>query len=139
MNMSSVQKLFLYGLICVMFVPFVASSLGLSEKSIYEVEIVALASWYIVSLVTPLILKDLDTVVILWYVTFVLVGVAIGSDIVYHITQITPNYWYPTAGRLGPRFYSFIRTWVLLVMPGCVLFLAMMFGRRLHWKSERAT
>jgi len=137
--MAMVQKLFLCGLICVMFVPFLASSLGLSERSIYEVEIVALASWYITSLATPLILKDLDTVVVLWYITFVLVGVAIGSDLVYHMTQITPNLWYPTPGRVGPRFYSFVKTWALLIMPGCALFLAMIFGRRLYWKSEKTT
>jgi len=139
MNILNIQKLSLYVLICVMFIPFVASSLGLGESLIYEVEIVALVSWYIASLVIPLILKELDTVLILWYIMFVVVGVAIGSDMVFHITQITPARWYDTLGNLRPPFYSFVETWVLLVAPGCVLFLIMVFGRRVYWKSEEAT
>jgi len=127
-----------------MFIPYAASSLKLDESLIYEVEIVAFVSWYIASLVTPLILKDWDTAFILWYVTFVLVAIAIGSDMIYHITlargrAITPADWYDTLGRLTPRFYSFLRTLVLLVMPGCVLFVIAVFGRRVYWKSEDTT
>ncbi len=136
MNVPSIQKLLLYVLICVMFIPYVASPLGLGESSIYEVEIVAFVSWYIASLVIPLILKELDTAFILWYITFVLVGVAMGSDMVYHITKITPALWYDSLGRLRSPFYSFVKTWVLLVMPGCVLFVIMVFGRKVYWKSE---
>jgi len=122
-----------------MFIPYAASSLRLDESLIYEVEIVAFVSWYIASLVTPLILKDWDTAFILWYVTFVLVAIAIGSDMIYHKEQITPADWYDTLGRLKPEFYSFLRTLVLLVMPGCVLFVIAVFGRRLYWKSEDTT
>lgn len=135
MNIPNIQKLFLCVLICVMFIPYVASSLGLGESLIYRVEIVALVSWYIASLVIPLILKELDSVFILWYITFVLVGVAMGSDVVYRITQITPARWYD----MPTSFYSFVKTWILLVMPGCVLFLIMVFGRRVYWKSEETT
>jgi len=139
MNISSILKLFLCVLICIMFIPYVASSLRLGERQIYEVEIVAFVSWYIASLVIPLSLKELDTVFVLWYITFVLVGVAIGSDMVYHITQITPALWHDTLGRLRPPFYSFVKTWVLLVLPGCMLFLIMVVGRRVYLKSENTT
>jgi len=144
MEILSVQKLLLYVLICVMFIPYVASSLGLGERLIYNAEIVAFVSWYIASLVFPLSLKELDTAFILWYITFVLVGVAIGSDMVYriHVTQgknVSPAYWYDGFGRLTPAFFSFIESWVFLVIPGCVLFLIMVFGRRVYWKSEEAT
>ncbi|NIR87278.1 hypothetical protein GWO13_06795 [Candidatus Bathyarchaeota archaeon] len=103
---------------------------------IYEVEIVALVAWYIASLVIPLSLKELDTVFILWYITFVLVGVAIGSDMVYHVARIKPADWYDNVGNLMPAFYSFLETWVLLMLPGCLLFLIMVFGRRVYWKPE---
>jgi len=139
MNIPNVQKLFLCVLICVMFIPYVASSLRLRESSIYEVEIIAFVSWYIASLLIPLILKELDTAFILWYITFVLVAVAIGSDMVYHTTQITPALWYDTLGRLRSPFYSFIKTWVLLVMPGCVLFLIAVFSRKVYYKSKETT
>jgi len=122
-----------------MFVPYVASSLRLSERSIYEVEIVAFVSWYTASLIFPVTLKELDTAFILWYITFILVGVAIGSDMVYHITTIKPADWYDTLGRLRPAFYSFVKTWFLLVLPGGVLFLIMVFGRRVYWKSKETT
>ncbi|UCH71010.1 MAG: hypothetical protein JSV29_03285, partial [Candidatus Bathyarchaeota archaeon] len=63
-----VQKLSLYVLVCITLVPYVASSLGLAENLIYNAEIVALASWYVASLLIPLTLKELDTAFVLWYV-----------------------------------------------------------------------
>jgi len=121
-----------------MFTPYVTSLLGLGAGSIYRVEIVALVSWYVASLAIPLIMEDLDTVFVLWYFTFILVGVATVSDIVYQITLISPADWYPS-GRLSPNFYEFVKTWVLLVLPGCVLFSAMLFGRKTYWKLKSVT
>lgn len=137
--LNMLQKLFLVVLICIMFIPYAASSLRLGESLIYEAEIVAFVSWYIASLITPLILKDWDTAFILWYVTFVLVAIAIGSDMIYRITQITPALWYDALGRLKPEFYSFAKTLVLLVLPGCVLFIIAVLGRRVYWKSKDTT
>ena len=137
--MLSIQELSVCVLFCVMFIPYVASPLGLSESLIYEMEIVALVSWYTASLVIPLILKELDTVFILWYITFLVVGVAIGSDIVFRITGIMPAMWYDVFGNLKPSFYSFLQTWVLLVIPACVLFGMMVFSRKVYWKSENTT
>lgn len=142
--LNMLQKLFLVVLICIMFIPYAASSLRLGESLIYEAEIVAFVSWYIASLITPLILKDWDTAFILWYVTFVLVAIAIGSDMIYRITlahgrAITPADWYDTLGRLTPRFYSFAKTLFLLVLPGCVLFIIAVLGRRVYWKSKDTT
>lgn len=137
MNILTIQKLFLLVLICVMFTPYVASFSGLRESSLYEAEIVALASWYIASLAIPLIMKDLDTIFVLWCPTFILVGVAVGSDMVYQITrnrQVWPAYWYNSSA-----FYLFMETWILLVMPGCVLFFVMLFSRRAYLKSKDIT
>lgn len=139
-----VQKLSLYVLVCIILVPYVASSLGLGESLIYNAEIIALASWYIASLIIPLTLKELDTAFVLWYVMFVLVGVAVGSDMVYriHVAQgmdFSPANWYSRLGGLTRVFYSFMESWLLLMMPGWVLFLVMVFGRRVYWKSEETT
>jgi hypothetical protein len=143
MRMLSIQKLSLYVLICLMLSPFVASALGSGESLIYEVEIIALISWYVASFTMPLILKELDTVFVLWYITFVLVGIAIGSDLVYRIRPdkqlVWPDKWYDMLGNLRSHFYWFLETWVILMAPGCVLFIIMLFGRRVYWKSEEAT
>ena len=143
MRMLSIQKLSLCVLICLMLSPFVASALGSGESLIYEVEIIALISWYVASFTMPLILKELDTVFVLWYITFVLVGVAIGSDLVYRIRPdkqlVWPDKWYDMLGNLRSHFYWFLETWVILMAPGCVLFIIMLFGRRVYWKSEEAT
>ena len=138
MNFPRIQKLLLFVLICVMFAPYVASFLELGGSSIYRVEIVTLVSWYVASLAIPLIMEDLDTVFVLWYFTFILVGVATVSDIVYQITLISPADWY-NVGRLSPKFYSYLNTWVLLVLPGCVLFAVMVFGRKTYWKPKDVT
>jgi len=115
-----------------MFAPYVASFLGLGGGSIYRVEIVALVSWYVASLAIPVIMEDFDTIFVLWYFTFILVGVATVSDMVYQITLISPADWYNQ-----PRtFESFINNWVLLVLPGCVLFSVMAFARRAYRKSK---
>jgi len=144
MSVLYVQKLSLYVLVCITLVPYVASSLGLAESLIYNAEIVALASWYVASLLVPLTFKELDTAFVLWYVMFVLVGVAVGSDMVYRIyaTQgmdFSPANWYSRLGGLTRVFYSFMERWLLLMMPGWILFLVMVFGRRVYWKSEETT
>ena len=135
MNFPRIQKLLLFVLVCVMFAPYVASFLGLDGGSIYRVEIVALVSWYVASLAIPLIMEDFDTIFVLWYFTFILVGVATVSDMVYQMTRISPANWYQS-GRLSPRFYSYVKTWGLLVLPGCVLFSVMAFARRAYRKSK---
>jgi hypothetical protein len=118
-----------------MFAPYVASLLRLSSASIYRAEIVALVTWYLASLAIPLIMKDFDSIFVLWYFTFILVGVAAASDMVYQITRISPARWY-SVGRMSPRFYSFIKTWILLILPGCVLFAVMALGRKTYWKPK---
>jgi len=135
MNFPRIQKLLLFVLVCIMFAPYVASFLGLSASSIYQAEIVALVSWYVASLAIPVIMGDFDTIFVLWYFTFILVGVATVSDMVYQMTRISPANWYPS-GRLSPRFYEFVKTWVLLILPGCVLFSVMAFARRAYRKSK---
>ncbi|RLI45525.1 hypothetical protein DRO69_05115 [Candidatus Bathyarchaeota archaeon] len=135
MNTLNIQKFFLLVLICIMFAPYVASLLRLDSSSIYRAEVVALVTWYLASLAIPLIMKDFDSIFVLWYFTFILVGVAAASDMVYQITRIAPANWYRFGG-MAPRFYSYVKTWVLLVLPGCVLFADMALGRKMYWKPK---
>jgi hypothetical protein len=138
MNLPSIQKLFLFVLVCIMFAPYVTSFLGLSTSSIYQAEIIALVSWYVASLTIPLIMEDLDTVFVLWYFTFILVGVATVTDMVYHTNPraYAPAHWYSPSGNLSRTFESFIKEWVLFALPGCVLFSVMTFVRKVYFKSK---
>lgn len=141
MHIPNIQKLFLFVLVCIMFAPYVTSFLGLSATSIYQAEIVALVSWYVASLAIPVIMEDFDTVFILWYFTFILVGVATVSDMVYREDPnvYAPAYWYYQSGELSRNFGSFIKHWVLLVLPACVLFFVMVFGRMAYRKLKDVT
>ncbi len=138
MNLLNVQKFFLFVLVCIMFAPYAVSFLGLGTASIYQAEIIALVSWYVASLAIPLIMEDFDTIFVLWYFAFILVGVAAVSDMVYRMrpSAWAPAYWYDMRGRLSSNFGSYVRTWVLLVLPGCVLFSIMAFARRVYRKSK---
>ncbi|MGD8543759.1 MAG: hypothetical protein PVG48_01410 [Candidatus Bathyarchaeota archaeon] len=95
-------------------------------------------SWYVASLTIPLIMEDLDTVFVLWYFTFILVGVATVTDMVYHANPnaYAPAYWYSPSGSLSSNFKSFIKNWVLFALPGCVLFSVMTFARKIYFKSK---
>lgn len=138
MNIPNIQKLFLFVLVCIMFAPYMTSFLGLGADSIYQAEIIALVSWYVASLTIPLIMEDFDTIFVLWYFTFILVGVATVSDIVYHArpSAYAPAYWYDQLGRLSSSFNSYVKSWALLALPGCVLFSVMAFARRAYRKSK---
>ena len=137
MSLPKIQRLFLLVLISITFIPYVATFMRLGESSLFKIEIVALIFWYITSLTIPLVIKETDTILVLWCFTFVLVGIAIGSDMVYHITDINPSRWYDNFGRLNPHaYYSFMRHWALIITPGCILFIAILLFQRFSEKLK---
>lgn len=140
MSLPKIQRLFLLVLISITFIPYVASFMRLGESSLFNIEIVALVFWYITSLTIPLVIKEVDTTLVLWCFTFVLVGIVIGSDMVYHMTGIDPARWYDDFGRLNPHvYYSFMYPWALIITPGCILFIIILlfqgFSGKLKEKS----
>ena len=140
MNLPKIQRLFLLVLISITFIPYVAIYMRLGESSLLNIEIVALVFWYITSLTIPLVIKEMDTTLVLWCFTFVLVGIVIGSDMVYHMTNIDPAEWYDDLGRLVPqRYYSFMYHWALIITPGCILLITILlfqgFSGKLKEKS----
>jgi len=140
MNLPKIQRLFLLVLISITFIPYVAIYMRLGESSLLNIEIVALVFWYITSLTIPLVIKEMDTTLVLWCFTFVLVGIVIGSDMVYHMTGIDPAEWYDYYGRLNPHvYYSFMYHWALIITPGCILLITILllqgFSGKLKEKS----
>lgn len=124
-------------LISVTFIPYVATFMRLSESSLFNIEIVALMFWYITSLAIPLVIKEVDTTLVLWCFTFVLVGIVIGSDMVYRMSNIDPARWYDDFGRLNQHvYYSFIYHWALMITPGCILFIAILLFKRFSGKLK---
>jgi len=90
----------------------------LDEGLRYTIETIALLSLYLASLVIPLFLKELDTILIVWIYVFCLVGIPIGSDMTVHVMGITPD-----------RDFLFLQNWALIVMPAYILFLATLFNK----------
>jgi signal peptidase I len=124
----TVKRLVLYLPACLMFVPYLASLFRLSDSLIYQTEILAFVFWYLVCLIMPLIINDGNAAVVLWSFFFLLVGIIIGSDIVHQMTGIDPASW-SGLGGLTNLYYSFMKRWILLVVPGCTLFFFSLFGR----------
>ena len=96
----------------IMFMPYATSFMILDEVLRYKIETIALPSLYTASLIIPLVIKELDITLLLWLYIFPLVGIPIGSDIVVHLTGITPD-----------KHFSLLQTWALIAMPAYTLFL----------------
>lgn len=140
MNLPKIQTLLLLVLISITFIPYVATFMRLGGSLLFNIEIVALVCWYITSLAIPLVIKEVDSTLVLWCFTFVLVGIVIGSDMVYRMTGIDPAEWYDYFGRINPNmYYSFMYNWFFLITPGCVLFIGILlfqiFSGKLKEKS----
>lgn len=138
MRLPNVQNLFLLALISTMFIPYVVSFMRLGESSVFNAEIVALLFWYATSLTIPLVIKELDTTLILWFLTFILVGIPIGCDIVYHMTSINPGQWYHqyTGAINSHAYYLFMETWALIITPGFAFFVAVLFIQKMSRKLK---
>ena len=115
----NIRIFFLGVLISMMFMPYVAFFMILDEGLRYKIETIALLCLYVACLIIPLVIKELDTILLLWLYIFSLVGIPVGSDMAVHVTGITPD-----------RHFSFLQTWALIVMPAYILFLAMLFSRK---------
>jgi len=115
----------------------VVSLTRLGEGSVFNAEIVALVFWYATSLTIPLVIKELDTTLILWFLTFILVGIPIGCDLVYHMTGTNPGDWYYSSGELNPHaYYPFMETWALIITPGFAFFVAVLLIQKLSGKLK---
>jgi len=102
-----------------MFMPYATSFMILDEDLRYTIEAVALLSLYAASLIIPLVVKELDTILTIWIYVFCLVGIPVGSDMAVHVMGITPD-----------RYLSFLQTWAVIVMPAYIIFLSTLFSQK---------
>ena len=142
---SRTIKILLYILISVTFLPYVASLITLNVSLLYKLEILSLILWYGTSSMIPLAMGELSTSLLFWVYHLVLVGIPIGSDLVYRLTGITPRMWWYGMKHLMPvnwyvqgvltkHYYSFLSTLGLLIMPGLILFVVI-YWNKMHITS----
>lgn len=125
--------------------PFIAApvaylSLWALPRSHMEIELFALASWYIGCLTAPLAFGDDDVSLMFWLYHFVFLMIPLGSDLVWMMTGITPSMWWYVQGSTMPVTWllmeetpmlhqAFIEL-IRLLLPGCALFFLMLAAKR---------
>jgi signal peptidase len=107
------------------------------------IELVAITSWYIGCLILPVTLEDDDTSLMLWLYHLVLVMIPISCDIVWWTMNITPSMWWYVQGSTVPITWLLVKETPIfqkaftvtleLLLPGCLIFLGVMVGKRYRW------
>ncbi|UCH57804.1 MAG: signal peptidase I [Candidatus Bathyarchaeota archaeon] len=105
-----------------------------------EYELIALAAWYLGCVIAPLAFDDDDMGLMFWLYHFVLTMLPLGCDIVWRLTGITPSEWWYVEGstvpitwllqRETPMFYEAFGRLVMLLLPGCAIFLLLIAAKR---------
>lgn len=105
-----------------------------------DLELAALAAWYVGCLVAPLAFEDDDMGLMFWLYHFVLTMIPLGCDLVWWMTGITPSGWWYVEGstvpitfllqRETPMFVEAFEKFAILLLPGCVVFLVMTAAKR---------
>jgi len=133
MKPHTMKTFYLWVLVLFTILPYITSFIPLKISIFYGVEIIALIFWYVSSLTIPIIMNEVSSSLLFWVYHLVLVGIPIGSDLVYRITDITPRMWWQDISNLMPvtwyiqglltrHYYSYLSILTLLLAPGCVFF-----------------
>ena len=121
--------------------PLILLSFWYIHESHFELEVIALASWYIGCFVCPLSFDDDDTGLMFWLYHFVLTIIPVGCDMVWWLKRITPSMWWASDGGStvpiswflqleSPYFFEMFNLFAIMVLPGCMLFLGLMAAKR---------
>lgn len=105
-----------------------------------KLETLALLSWYLACLLTPLTVGDDDTCMILWLYHFVLAVIPLACDLVWRLFHITPSMWWYVQGstvpvslllmKETPLYLKAFKHFLGLTMPGFLLFFAVLTAKR---------
>jgi signal peptidase len=97
-----------------------------------DLELAALAAWYVGCLIAPMAFEDDDMGLMFWLYHFVLTMIPLGCDLVWWMTGITPSEWWYVEGstvpitfllqRETPMFIEAFEQFAILLLPGCALF-----------------
>jgi len=123
-----------------MAAPIVNAAFWFISTSLLEIELAALACWYIGCFTTPLAFEDDDLCLMFWLYIFVLLIIPLGLDLVWRLTRITPSLWWDVRGSTVPvtlllmketsSFHSAFSMVLQLLLPGCALFFVTMAAKR---------
>lgn len=126
-------------------IPFLSSPAVLGVLLIWpdrhlELELLALAVWYLGCIITPVAFEDDDSGLMFWLYHFVLTMIPLGCDLVWKMTGLTPSLWWNTRGSTvpitwlllqeTPQYYQAFNLFALLTLPGCILFLLLIAAKR---------
>jgi len=121
-------------------VPFVNIAFWFIPNFHLEIELVALACWYIGCLTAPLAFEDDDLCLMFWLYVFVILTIPLGLDLVWWLTGITPSNWWDMRGstvpvtlllmKETPDFQDAFSVVLQLLLPGCALFFLTMTAKR---------
>lgn len=129
----------------VLLLPFLAAPLAYVSfwfipRFHLEIDLLALAGWYVGCFTAPLAFGDDDLCLMFWLYHFVLLMIQLGCDFVWWLTGITPSMWWYVQGstvpvtwllmKETPIFYEAFTLFLKLLLPGCALFLLTMTARR---------
>lgn len=121
--------------------PLILLSFWFIHEDHFELEVIALISWYVGCLVCPLSFDDDDTGLMFWLYHFVLTIIPVGCDMVWWLKRITPSMWWaydggstvPISWFLQQESQFFIEAFnlfAIMVIPGCILFFGLMAAKR---------
>jgi signal peptidase I len=121
--------------------PLVLLSFWYIHEAHFELEVIALISWYTGCLVSPLSFDDDDTGLMFWLYHFVLTIIPVGFDMVWWLKRITPSMWWTHDGgstvpirwflQQESQFYiEAFNLFAIMVIPGCILFFGFMAAKR---------
>ena len=121
--------------------PLVLFSFWFVQSSHLELELLALAMWYVGCVVAPLAFEDDDTGLMFWLYHFVLTVIPLGCDVTWWMKGITPSMWWLGDGgstvpitwllqKESPLYITAFNQFALMVLPGCLLFLGITAAKR---------
>jgi len=123
-----------------MAVPIVYVAFWFIPLSHLEIEIAALAFWYLGCFTAPLAFEDDDLCLMFWLYVFVLLIIPLGLDLVWWLTRIAPSNWWDVRGSTVPvtlllmketsYFHRAFYTVLMFLLPGCALFFVTMAAKR---------
>lgn len=126
-------------------IPFVIPIIGVlymwvNPGNAKNIEYLALAAWYLGSILLPLSTGDDDMGMMIWLYHFVLIMVPISCDLVWRTSHITPSMWWPLRGSTlpiswllleeTPAFTQAFNQIFMYLMPGALIFLSLIYLKR---------
>ncbi|MBT3285551.1 signal peptidase I [Candidatus Bathyarchaeota archaeon] len=120
--------------------PIIILKIWVTPENHADLEIAAIAAWYLGCIVLPLATEDDDMGLMFWLYHLVLLMIPIACDLVWWQAHITPSQWWRIQGSIVPvswllmeetnlfnQAFTMIITWL---GPGILIFLGLLYAKR---------